>query len=566
VATDGCIPLPAEQHATTTTAPEVAAEAAAGVAAAMPADLTACHAVIMQLLEQLKSARRENAQLEHQLQQILRRLYGRSSEKIDPAQQVLFAELLGQLQSQQQPAPAATQPAPASTSKPANGNGHGNGHGRRRLPADLPRESRVIDLPDDQKPCPCCGKMRQCIGQEISEKLDYVPAKVKVLQTLRPKYACCDCDAQGNGAQIVIAELPSSPIEKGLAAPGLLAAVIVGKYSDHMPLNRMEKVLARHDIDISRSTMCDWMAACAEALRPLYDLMVARVLGSKVIHTDDTPVDVLDKKLKQTRTGRFWIYSGDGDHRYDVFAYTPSRSRDGPMQFLAGWGKDQVRYLQADAFGGYDGIYAGKAGGMVVEVACWSHARRKFHEARNSDHARSAAALAYIRLLYDVEHQAQERFDAQTDGQSARSLASIRLELRQAQSVDRLAQFKAWLQSQQFANGGGVLPKSPMGAAITYALNQWEALCVYCTDGDLSIDNNVSERALRRIAVGRNNWMFCGSDNGGATAAVLFSFIATCERHRVNPFEYLRDVLGRIADTAISKLADLLPGQWRPPA
>jgi hypothetical protein len=165
--------------------------------------------------------------------------------------------------------------------------------------------------------------------------------------------------------------------------------------------------------------------------------------------------------------------------------------------------------------------------------------------------------------LYDVEHQAQERFDAQKQNGEQRSLSSIRLELRQAVSVPRLAQFKAWLQSQQIANGGEVLPKSPMGAAITYALNQWDALCVYCTDGDLSIDNNVSERALRRIAVGRNNWMFCGSDNGGNTAAILFSFIATCERHRVNPFEYLRDVLGRIAQTPISKLAELLPGQWQ---
>lgn len=515
--------------------------------------------MIQQLIEQLNSAQRENAQLEHQLQQLLRRVYGRSAEKIDPAQQVLFAELLQQLQSQQPPAPALTGPAASSTPKPAST----NGHGRRRLPADLPREEKIIDLPEAQKPCPCCGKMRKRIGQEISEKLAYVPAKVTVIQTIRPKYACCDCDAAGNGAQIAIADLPPSPIDKGLADASLLSAVIVGKYSDHLPLNRLEKILARHDIDISRSTMCDWMAACAQALRPLYGLMVAQVLGSKVIHTDDTPVDVLDKKLRQTRTGRFWHYGGDGDHPCDVFDFTPSRSRDGPMKFLAGWGKDQVRYLQADAFGGYDGIYAGDAGGKVVEVACWAHARRKFHEARNSDHARSAQALAYIRLLYDMESQAQEQWAAQKDNANARSLSAIRLELRQATSVQRLAEFKAWLVSQQAVNGGGVLPKSPMGAAIAYALNQWDALCVYCTDGDLNIDNNVSERALRRIAVGRGNWMFCGSDSGGATAAVLFSLIATCERHHVNPFEYLRHVLERIASTPISKLAELLPGRWQ---
>ena len=195
--------------------------------AMLPADVTACHAMIAQLLEQLKNTQRENAQLEHQLQQLLRRLYGRSSEKIDPNQQVLFAELLQQLQAQQPSAQEAPLP-PTPAAKPSN-----NGHGRRRLPADLPRERIELDLPENEKPCPCCGTMRQKIGEEISEKLDYVPAKVKVIQTVRPKYACKDCDAAGHGAQIAIAELPPSPIEKGLAAPGLLAAVIVGKYSDH---------------------------------------------------------------------------------------------------------------------------------------------------------------------------------------------------------------------------------------------------------------------------------------------------------------------------------------------
>jgi transposase len=550
VATDGCTQLPSHQQ-TATTATD-----------ALPSDLAVAHAMIQQLIAQLNNVQRENTQLEHQLQQLLRRLYGRSSEKIDPAQQMLFAELLQQLQSQQpQPASAPIQPAPATA--PASKN---NGHGRRRLPADLPREEKVIDLPESEKPCPCCGKMRVKIGQETSEKLGYVPAKVKVVQTIRPKYACPDCDAAGHGAQIAIAELPPSPIEKGLADASLLAAVIVGKYSDHVPLNRLEKILARHDIDISRSTMCDWMAACAAALRPLYNLMVQQVLGSKVIHTDDTPVDVLDKKLKATRTGRFWDYCGDVDHPHDVFDYTPSRSRDGPMKFLRDWGKDQVRYLQADAFGGYDGIYAGQAGGKVVEVACMAHCRRKFHEARSSDPARSAQALAYIRLLYDVESQAQEQWAARKDNADARSLSAIRLELRQSLSVVRLVQFKAWLESQQAQSGGGVLPKSPMGQAITYALNQWDALCVYASDGDLDIDNNVAERALRRIAVGRGNWMFCGSDNGGNTAAVLFSFIATCERHRVNPFDYLRDVLGRIASTPISRLGELLPHRWQPAA
>jgi hypothetical protein len=304
--------------------------------------------------------------------------------------------------------------------------------------------------------------------------------------------------------------------------------------------------------------MCDWAAQCAAVLNPLYQLMVKMVLASKVIHTDDTPVNVLDRTLDQTRTGRFWVYLGDKEHPSTVFTYTPSRSRDGPHQFLAGWGKEQRVYLQADAFGGYDGIYAGQAGGMVTEVACWAHARRKFYDARNSDAVASTQALAYIRLLYDVEDEAKESV-AQTDT----NLASERLRLRQQFAVPRLEQFKAWLQSQQAEHGGPVLPKSPMGQAITYALNQWDALCVYTIDGDLNIDNNAAENALRRVAVGRKNWLFCGSDNGGATAAVLFSLIATCQRHKVNPFDYLRDVLTRIAATPISQLDQLLPNRWK---
>lgn len=401
--------------------------------------------------------------------------------------------------------------------------------------------------------------------------------------------------------------------------------MVVGKYSDHLPLYRLEKILGRHNIDIARSTMCDWMAGCAEALRPLHDLMKSQVLKSRVIHTDDTPVDVLDKNRRETRTGRFWDYLGDRDHPHIVFDYTPSRSRDGPVNFLGSWGGESRVYLQADAFGGYDGIYIKPAGGApvidaivthttatptidpvgvpsaiimpaaprvghppvetavpiehgptrvdrafllisallttilaltagIVEVACWAHARRKFYEARTSDPARSAQAMAYIRLLYDVEDQAKEQ---QLD-------PPARAALRQELALPRLAQFKAWLETRQFGEGGGVLPKSPMGQAIGYALNQWDALCVYVSDGDLAIDNNAGENALRRIGVGRKNWLFCGSDTGGQTAAILFSFIATCERHKVNAFEYLRDVLARIASQPISKLAELLPHQWKP--
>jgi hypothetical protein len=294
--------------------------------------------------------------------------------------------------------------------------------------------------------------------------------------------------------------------------------------------------------------MCDWAAQCADLLKPLQERMVQEVRASKVIHTDDTPVNVLDRDRTQARTGRFWAYLGDSDHPQTVFTYTASRSRDGPREFLRGWSG----YLQADAFGGYDGIYAGEVGGRVTEVACWAHARRKFYEARTSDAAASTQALAYIRLLYDVEDEARELS------------APERQSLRQQRAMPRLEQFQTWLQSQQAERGGSVLPKSPMGQAITYAMNQWEALCVYATDGDLAIDNNAAENALRRVAIGRKNWLFCGSDNGGHTAAILFSLMATCQRHKVEPFAYLRDVLTRIAATPVTQLDSLLPDRWIP--
>jgi transposase len=394
--------------------------------------------------------------------------------------------------------------------------------------------------------------MREPIGREISEQLDYEPATLKVIEHVRLKYGCrvCEQSADERGPQIVTADKTLSPIEKGLAAPGLLAHVIVGKYSDSLPLHRMEKILERHGIDIARSTMADWMRQSADALQPLVDVMMHEVRASKVIHTDDTPVNVQDRDRSSMRIGRFWVYLGDADHPQTVFTYTPDRSRAGPMAFLKNWGNDRPRFLQADAFGGYDGIYAGQAGGAVTEVACWAHARRKFFDAQNSDPHRSVRAMAFIRLLYDVEDQAKTLSSAE------------RATLRQTHALPRLNEFKAYLESLQPRRGGSVLPKSPLGQAITYALNQWQALCVYTTDGDLAIDNNAAENALRRVALGRKNWLFCGSDRGGHTAAVLFTLLATCRRHDVNPFVYLRDVLTRIASHPHRRLADLLPNRW----
>jgi transposase len=526
----------------------------------LPSDLAACHALIRQLLEQLDNSTRKLTQMEQRQQQLLRRLYGRSSEKIDPKQMALFAEMLKALEAQNPP--AAPEPAPVAPPATAPR----KGHGRRRIPDDLPRERVLHDLPENEKPCPCCGTLRVVIGQEVSEQLDIEPAKLKVIEHVRLKYICKDCEkkAAEGGPQITVAEKPLAPIEKSLAAPGLLAYLIVSRFCDHLPYHRLERILDRAGIPLARSTQCDLAAQAAQALMPLHGVAVREVKDSRILHTDDSPVDVLDRNLKQARQGRFWVYVGDDAHPQIVFDYTPNRSRDGPVTFLQGWGKQEKRFLQADAFGGYDGIYLGAAGGTVVEVACWAHARRYFFEAGSSDPKNSAQALAYIRLLYDVENQGWEQFKTQPTDGSARPLSAIRLELRQRLAIPRLEQFKKWLESLQAAGGGPVLPKSPMGQAITYAMNQWDALKVYTTDGELTPDNNLSENALRRIAIGRKNWLFCGSDNGGKTAAILFGLIATCQRHRIDPFAYLRDVLTRIAAHPHNRLAELLPDRWKP--
>src|SRR2546426_1251983 len=323
-----------------------------------------------QLLEDRRYDARTIEHLQHKLQCLLRRLYGSSSEKLDPKQLVLFQELLEQLAPGRPAADAAE--SISSPEKPKR-----KGHGRKRR-GELRRETKIHDLPEQEKSCPCCGTMRHVIGRQTSEQLDYEPAKVWMVEHVRLTYACPHCEKQAaeGGSQITTASKPLSPIEKGLAAPGLLAHVILSKYGDHLPLYRMERILERHGVEISRKTMAGWMAQCADLLRPLHQRMVQRVLGSKVIHTDDTPVDVLDRQIKRTtRTGRFWVYVGDAEHACTVFDYTPSRARDGPMGFLRGWGKDRTVYLQADAFGGYDVIYAGQAGGAVKEVACMAHGR-----------------------------------------------------------------------------------------------------------------------------------------------------------------------------------------------
>jgi transposase len=494
----------------------------------LPDDLALCREIIRQQADTIRESQRRIEQLEHQVEQLLRRLYGPRRESIDPDQLRLFTDEEPEGSTDGDPAPP---PEPQDT---AAGRRRWRRRGRQRLPEHLPRERIEYELTAEELACPDCGCVRVKIGEEISEQLEYVPASMRVLQHVRFRYACRPCQEH----VALAAKLPQ-PIDKGLPGPGLLAQTITSKYGDHLPLYRLEDIFARHGVELSRATLCGWMASCAERLAPLYDLMVKRVLQSIIVHTDDTTVPVLDPTLPQTRTGRFWVYVGDARHPYVLYDYTPRRTRDGPERFLKGF----RGYLQADAFSGYDRICAGPE---VTEVACWAHVRRKFYESRTSAPVLAHAALARIRQLYKIE-TAAEGFSAED-----------RRALRQRESVPLLTAFGEWLTGQ----GRHALPKSPIGQAIAYARSNWAALYRYPQHGELSIDNNLAERMLRAQAIGRKNYMFVGSDRGGRTAAVLYTMTGSCKHHDIDPFAFLDDVLRRLPSQPSGRLDELLPDVW----
>jgi transposase len=510
--------------------------------APLPDDLEGAHRLIRELLATLRQKAHLNAHLQHQLEQLLRRLYGKKSEKLDPDQLLLFAREIVEAGG-----PAiAPEPGPAPAAEPPAKPGPA-GHGRKPLPAGLPRRRVLHDVPPEQRPCPECGAGRRPIGEEVREQLEYVPASLVVLEHVRPKYACPDCQAH-----VVIAGRLPEPIEKGLPGPGLLAHVAVSKYADHLPLYRQEGIFKRSGVELPRSTTCDWMAAAAGLLEPIVKAMLRRVLLSRVVQTDDTTVKVQDHDGAGIKTGRLWVHVGDGNNRFVVYDYTPDHSRAGPDRVF----KDYTGYLQADAHPVYDGLFRG---GTIVEVGCWMHARRRFHEARTSDPARSHLMLAWVAGLYEVEDDAKKARKHHPEWDDA-AWHAHRSERRLERSRPTLEAIRAWLDREH----GKVLPKSPIGEAIGYARNHWGALTRPLEAGFLEIDNGASERALKPVALGRKNWLFAGSDAGGRTAAVLMSLCTTCKELGVDPFAYLRDVLTRVSTHPNSRIDELLPDRWRP--
>ncbi len=484
--------------------------------------------------QQLEAERaRHAAEMKAAIAAVLRRFYGPKNEHFDPRQLLLFGQQVEQLPLNEA-AIGEEAGEPLVTRRIAKK----HKHGRNPLPDHLPRIDIEHDLDEAEKKCPCCGELRCRIGQEVSEQLEYLPASFKVLRHIRPKYACGKCESEGYNPNIETAPKPAQPIEKGLPGPGLLAYVIMSKLGDHLPLYRLEQIFARQGLHIARSTMCAWLAAAGELTRPLIELAIERVRLSRVIHTDDTRVPVQAPGEGKCRSGRIWTYIGDADHPYIIYDYTPDRTRAGP----ANWLRDYQGFLQADAYGGYDGIYHAGA----IEVACWAHARRKFFEAKETDGKRAAQMLTFVRELYAIEDEAKSLGDDE------------RRELRQARSVPILGDIKSWLDREREV----VLPRSPMGEAFTYTLNQWTALNTYVREGYLHIDNNGAERALKRVAIGRKNWLFAGTDYAGGTAARLWSLIASAERHSLDPQRYLTGILARLPGASASDLGHFLPDAW----
>lgn len=486
--------------------------------AALPADLDALRAMVLA----------QQAQIEHLkllIAKLRRMQFGRRSEQLGQRLDQL------ELALEELEAAKAQRPAPAPTveqeekARPV----------RKPLPAHLPREALVLAPP--HACCPDCGGALKKLGEDVAEMLEYVPARFKVIRQVRPKLACVRCET------IVQAEAVSRPIARGLAGPGLLAHVLTAKYCDHLPLYRQADIYAREGVELTRSTLAEWVGQCSTLLSPLVEALRRHVLGGDKLHADDTPVPVLAPGEGKTKTGRLWTYVRDDRPSAGTappavwFAYSPNRRGEHPQEHL----KSFAGILQADAYAGFEALYAGD---KIREAACWAHVRRKFYDIHQAHASPLAAeALSRIGALYVIEAGIRGR------------PPDARREVRQARAGPLLEAFHDWLQNTL----GRISQKSALAEAIRYATTRWLSLTRYVSDGRIEIDNNAAERSLRAVALGRKNYLFAGSDAGGERAAAIYSLIGTAKLNGLDPEAYLRHVLGCIAEQPINRVDELLP-------
>ena len=412
--------------------------------------------------------------------------------------------------------------------------------GRRNLAnfENLPVTTQVHELSVAERACPCCGVERKEIGADESWQVEYLPGHFERIHHVRKKYACAGCESNGENPRIEMAAKPETAIDKGMAGPGLLAYIATSKFADYLPLYRLEDIFERQGFEISRATQSVWCGDIADLAEPLWELMAERVRASHVVATDDTIMPMLSKG--KTANARMWVYVGDDNYPYNIFDFTLNRGRDGPKYFL----KDYRQVLLADAYGGYNGVVAGN---QITRAGCWAHMKRKVIDAEKAAPEIAREAVERVRALYAVERQGKD--------------ASVeeRLKLRRQQSAPLLAQlrerFLAWKEQ--------LLPKHPMAEAVNYALSQWVELNVFCSDGAVSIDNNISEREMKRVVLNRKNSLFVGNPRGGRTAAILASLTSTCRRHDIDPQLYLTQLLTNLSQVRKCELPNWLPDQWK---
>jgi transposase len=492
---------------------------------------------IGELTKKLQSAQRNITMLQHQVEQLLRRVYGRRSEKLDP-NQLMFDELLRE--ALEQP-PSLPEPSlePSITVRKRPKNSRRNHPGRIPIPEHLERVEIVLDIPEEEKICPETGKALKQIGFEVSEKLEYRPGKLLVNVYKRPKYASPDSSAE---VGVITAAMPDHPIAKCKADVGLIAHVIVSKFADHLPLYRQDGIFEREGVTIPRATQSSWVIQTYEAIQPLEEVLKGAVLESDVLFTDDSIIPLQVKGNGKVRKARLWAYvRGDTGPPLTVYDFSRDRSKQRPLKFLDGY----QGYVHADAYSGYDELFRLQG---VIEVGCWVHARRKFDEATSSRPVEATEIMARIAMLYQLENEWVEM--------NPRDLAQLRT-LHTTPVLDgifaRLEELK-----------GATIPSEPLRKAIDYALNQRKALYRYLEDGRLRPDNNIAENAIRPLALGRKNWLFAGSERGARATALFLGLIQSCKACQVNPWEYLDDMLRRIMSHPVTRLRELLPDQWKP--
>jgi len=476
-------------------------------------------------------------ELQRQLAWFKRQFFGTKSEKLSSVTPNNNPDLFGEEQSNTLNT-SSTSNTSLSTIVPSHTRKVvAKGHGRNELPSHLEIKEKVIDIPEEQKTCSCCGKPKKCIGQDESEKLELVPSQYFIEKTIRPKYACSTCTEEG----VTQSPMPMQLVPGGMYGLSVMIEIILGKFYLHLPFERQSQDLIRQGINLAPSVMVDWTELFCANLMPIIELMKSDILSGMYIHTDDTGIPVqIDRKKGKAHKGIMWVYVGES--QTVLFEYTAGRQGVHPQDFL----KEYQGYLHADGYSGYDKLYLKS---RIKECMCWSHARRKIFDAYEAGDTRAKRPLQLIGWLFVIERYMKE------NGYDDKA----KVELRQSLSKVILDKLHKWLKNNEYS----IVPSSNLGKGMAYTLKNWQALQTYLEQGYLEMTNNLSERQLRKVVLGRKNWMMCGSENGARRAATLYSIVATCKLLNIDPYKYLADVLMKLSHLPIEKVHKLTPLQWK---